>query len=336
MQNDTANVMSRFAPIKHEFIQLDMIDSPEFTDRSELHRDKINEYAKSIEKIGLQSPIWVRIKDDGRFERIAGRHRIEATKILGGQAIMAAIYNINKTEARVLTFIENNQRTDVNSMDEAMYIANVIKERFVEAMKRTSDEFQDKHEVSVFSVIKNCVNIVSDMSFQKEDYKKDDVFYMALKSALVTVLEELQVNQNDITKRFKLFQLPKIVQDAFASKQISLSAALSIQAEKHKFLGYTNAEGKPTHKMEEERAKKGSELYSQLVKEAVEKSFTQKEVRKRAKELLSVFVEKKDMTREKIEDVAVSLSFENFEKLSKKNKKKMIALILKMQEVLNV
>ena len=58
---------------------LDEIDNQPFR----INQNKVEQYAESIKEIGLLEPIQVRAKNNGRYEILAGRHRVRAHKLLG-------------------------------------------------------------------------------------------------------------------------------------------------------------------------------------------------------------------------------------------------------------
>lgn len=102
-----------------EHLPLDKIDISISNVRKTNLEEGIEELAKSIEEIGVQQPIQVFEKPDGRFELIIGQRRYLACKKLGLKKIPALIITVKKdeTEATIKSFIENIHRLDLEYRD---------------------------------------------------------------------------------------------------------------------------------------------------------------------------------------------------------------------------
>lgn len=84
--------------------------------RSEL--GDLNELMSSIKSKGILEPILVRPKDK-RYEIIAGERRFVAAKKIGLKEIPCIEMNVEDNEAIELALIENLQRKDLDSFEEA-------------------------------------------------------------------------------------------------------------------------------------------------------------------------------------------------------------------------
>ena len=83
-------------------------------DRREVDREAVDRLAASIEKMGLQYEITVLKKnDEGRYRLVAGRHRIEAMRLLGRPGILAYIVDMTMEEARLWEISENLHRAEL-------------------------------------------------------------------------------------------------------------------------------------------------------------------------------------------------------------------------------
>jgi ParB family chromosome partitioning protein len=90
-----------------------------FQPRKFFDEKKINELAQSIKKNGLIQPIAVRrAKEDG-YEIIAGERRWLAAQQAGLHEIPVLVLNLNDTQSLELAIIENIQREDLNTIEEA-------------------------------------------------------------------------------------------------------------------------------------------------------------------------------------------------------------------------
>ena len=94
------------------------------------------ELKRSIEAIGLQSAPTV-VERDGRYVLVAGRHRIEALRLLGVETVLVRVVDMDDTEARMWTISENLHRAELTAAQRAQQIAE-----FVELSKQKRDADQ--------------------------------------------------------------------------------------------------------------------------------------------------------------------------------------------------
>ncbi len=84
------------------------------------------ELSHSIASIGLQSAPTV-IERDGRFVLIAGRHRIEALKLLGIPSVLVRLVDFDDVEARMWSIAENLFRAELTVSQRAEQVAEYAK-----------------------------------------------------------------------------------------------------------------------------------------------------------------------------------------------------------------
>ena len=89
----------------------------------------MNDLASSIREHGVISPIVVNMDPDGRYMIIAGERRYRAAKMAGLSAIPAVVKEYSEREIREISLIENLQREDLNPIEAA------------DAMKQLMDEY---------------------------------------------------------------------------------------------------------------------------------------------------------------------------------------------------
>jgi len=119
-------------------INIDEIRSNPYQPRKTFDIETLNELAKSIKEYGVVQPIIVKKSIKG-YELIAGERRTKAAKIAGLQKIPAIIKDFNDQEMMEIALLENIQREDLNPIDEATSINNIIKLRGY-----TQEEFANK------------------------------------------------------------------------------------------------------------------------------------------------------------------------------------------------
>jgi ParB family chromosome partitioning protein len=86
--------------------------------RSQMNEEALVELTASIEASGLLQPIIVRPRN-GKFELIAGERRWRAIQRLGWAKIPAVVKEVDDQTLLTLALIENLQRNDLTSIDEA-------------------------------------------------------------------------------------------------------------------------------------------------------------------------------------------------------------------------
>ena len=107
-----------------------------FQPRTYFNETKLEELANSIKKNGIIQPIAVREDkvDPGRYEIIAGERRWIAAQKAGLHDVPIIILDLDDNEALEVAIVENIQRDDLNSIEEA------------KAYQRLSEEFGYDHE----------------------------------------------------------------------------------------------------------------------------------------------------------------------------------------------
>jgi ParB/RepB/Spo0J family partition protein len=96
-------------------ISVSDIDIPD--GRRGLNVEEVKKLAKSIMKIGLQHPITVRQKEDGRYQLIAGVHRMMAYEELKWDPIPASVVSMTDIEARKWQIAENLHRAELTALE---------------------------------------------------------------------------------------------------------------------------------------------------------------------------------------------------------------------------
>lgn len=104
--------------------------------REIFNESKLEELTNSIKKNGIIQPIAVRNKksEPGKYEIIAGERRWLAAQKAGLHEIPVNILDISDVESLEVAIVENIQRDDLNSIEEA------------KGYKRLSEEFNYDHE----------------------------------------------------------------------------------------------------------------------------------------------------------------------------------------------
>lgn len=100
-------------------IELSSISAGRFQPRSNFNEQKLSELTDSIKNHGVLSPILVRELGLNKFEVIAGERRLRASKQAGLETIPCLIDQKKDQDALESALIENLQREDLNTVEEA-------------------------------------------------------------------------------------------------------------------------------------------------------------------------------------------------------------------------
>ncbi len=119
-------------------IKIEEIRANPYQPRKTFNEDSLNELATSIKEYGVVQPIIVKKSIKG-YELVAGERRLRASKIAGLTEIPAIIKEFSDQEMMEIALIENIQREDLNAIDEAKSVLNIINLRGL-----TQEEFATK------------------------------------------------------------------------------------------------------------------------------------------------------------------------------------------------
>ncbi len=100
-------------------VKIDQIIPNKYQPRKKIDPQKLQELSNSLRESGIIQPIIVTKKNETQYELIAGERRLEASKIAGFENIPVIIRSVSPKQQLQLAIIENVQREDLNSMEEA-------------------------------------------------------------------------------------------------------------------------------------------------------------------------------------------------------------------------
>lgn len=114
-------------------IDMSLIDRNEEQPRKTFNEKSLAELASSIKSHGIIQPLVLQQVGD-RYMIIAGERRFRAAKMVGLKTVPAVIRHFTDREIREISIIENLQREDLNPIESAM------------AIKELMDKYQLKQE----------------------------------------------------------------------------------------------------------------------------------------------------------------------------------------------
>ena len=94
-----------------------------------LTKKKLEELRDSISKNGILQPLIVQKLENNQYELIAGERRLRASKMLKLESVPCLIKDVSQRDAAVLGIVENIQRSQLNSIEEALAYKN-LKENY--------------------------------------------------------------------------------------------------------------------------------------------------------------------------------------------------------------
>lgn len=134
-------------------IPVDLIRRGKYQPRRDMNPEALAELAHSIKSQGVMQPIVVRpigrFDGETHYEIIAGERRWRASQQAGLEAIPAIVRHVPDEAAIAMALIENIQREDLNSMEEAA------------ALQRLKDEFELTHQEVADAVGKSRVTVTN-------------------------------------------------------------------------------------------------------------------------------------------------------------------------------
>ena len=109
-------------------LQLDQMVAGVYQPRKRMDEGALYELAESIKAQGVMQPILVRKIASGGYEIIAGERRFRAAKLAGLTEVPVLVRDVSDQNAAAMALIENMQREDLNSLEEAIGLQRLIKE----------------------------------------------------------------------------------------------------------------------------------------------------------------------------------------------------------------
>ena len=106
-------------------IDINLIKSNEEQPRKSFDDEKILELAESIRSNGIIQPLVLK-KVDNEYIIVAGERRWGAAKSIGLKEVPAIIMNLTEKQILEISLIENIQREDLNSIEEALAYKKLI------------------------------------------------------------------------------------------------------------------------------------------------------------------------------------------------------------------
>ena len=168
-------------------ILIDTIKANKYQPRAEFNQEALDDLAASIKEKGFIQPILLRLKNN-EYELIAGERRLRAAKKLGYKEIPAIIKEASDLDSLELSIIENIQRENLNSIDQA------------KAYKRLQDEFNMTQEQVADTIGKDRATVANiirllNLPFKIQEYVSRGTISMGHAKAILSLTKESEQNR---------------------------------------------------------------------------------------------------------------------------------------------
>jgi len=109
-------------------INIESIEKSETQARTNFDKDKLTELSQSIMKNGILQPLIVQETGPSEYRLIAGERRLRASKEAGLKSVPCLVKDVSSREAAVIGLVENVQRKQLNTTEEAAGYKKLIDE----------------------------------------------------------------------------------------------------------------------------------------------------------------------------------------------------------------
>jgi len=167
----SANVNTNFSGTKESplfMCPVDKLVPSTQQPRQEFNNERIKELSQSIKENGIIEPIVVRRRGD-IYEIVAGERRWRAAKLAGLTEVNVIVKDMSDKVALQTTIVENIQRADLNSMEEAKAYKQLI-----DGYSMTQEDVSEKVGKDRASVA-NYLRLLKLPLFVQEEIQKDNI-----------------------------------------------------------------------------------------------------------------------------------------------------------------
>ncbi len=196
-------------------ISISSIIRNKYQPRKKFEKESLEELTSSIKERGIIQPIIVRKSDDliDKFEIIAGERRWQAAQKAGLHKVPVVVIEADNLKSLEFAIVENVQRKDLNSIEEA------------EGYKKLIDEFNyDQEKVSKFigksrAHVSNCLRLLN-LPQKIIEYIIDEKLSQGHAKVLVGIENAELIADKIISKKLSVRQAEALVRFSKANKSI--------------------------------------------------------------------------------------------------------------------
>ena len=168
-------------------ISIDELTPGQYQPRTKMHKSTLDELSQSIKEQGVLQPLVVRRLASGRFEIVVGERRWRAAQLAGIETVPAIVRDLNNDETAKIALIENLQREDLNSLDQAKGLLRLQKEFNLSQEELGTSVGKSR------STVTNLLRLLS-LSTEVQEFLQDGKIEMGHARALLTLTENDQID----------------------------------------------------------------------------------------------------------------------------------------------
>ncbi len=185
-----------------KFINISEIQANQKQPRKNFKKEELQELANSIKSQGILQPIVVRSVENDQYEIIAGERRWRGAQIAGIHEIPAIIKNISDEAVKEVALIENIQRENLNSVEEARAYKAILNNKSTDYEKLSQSVGKSKSHIS---------NMIRLLELDEEilQYIVSGKLTMGHARALIGVPNALELAKEIINKKLSVRQTEK-------------------------------------------------------------------------------------------------------------------------------
>lgn len=182
--------------------------------RTVFNDEKISELAESIKEHGIIQPIIVRKTDNG-YELIAGERRFRAAKSLSFETVPTIIRNYDDITTASVAIIENIQREDLTSIEEASAYKQLMNLHSMTQAELATQIGKSQSTIANKVRLLNLSQIVQDAILERKISERHARTLLSVKD------EKLQIKflNTIIEKNLNVAQSEKLIEDHLMPKE---------------------------------------------------------------------------------------------------------------------
>jgi len=185
-----------------KFINISEIQANQNQPRKNFKKEELQELANSIKSQGILQPIVVRSVENNQYEIIAGERRWRGAQIAGIHEIPALIKNISDESVKEIALIENIQRENLNSVEEARAYKAILNNKNTDYEKLSQSVGKSKSHIS------NTIRLL-ELDEEILQYIVSGKLTMGHARALIGVPNALELAKEIINKKLSVRQTEK-------------------------------------------------------------------------------------------------------------------------------
>lgn len=203
-------------------VNVDLIIPNRFQPRLTFDENALNELANSIKEHGIIQPLVLRRVND-KYEIIAGERRYKAAQIAGLTEVPAIITDIDDNKSAEVALVENVQRKNLNSMEEAKSYKKILDRGYL-----TQEALAQKMGISQ-STLANRIRLLNLAPEVQDALTNGKISERHARSLLLVddKLKQINLLNRVISERLTVRQLDAIIKEEKDKNENNITLDLS-------------------------------------------------------------------------------------------------------------